>query len=119
MCLAGSVVNGPLSSETGGKASSNAADNKYWGMASYGFMAATPEPLKATQICDPSLCTYSLHIMEGSFAAPKGNLSFQPWKMRNPLGTLTQGRIEWQLLVLGDFAFPPWKIKMFRLENSR
>lgn len=62
---------------------------------------------------------HGLHIMEGSFAAPKGNLSFQPWKMRNRLGTLTQGRDWMAITCVVGFAFPPWKIKMFKLENSR
>lgn len=67
----------------------------------------------------PWMRTHSPHIMQGSFAGPQGNLSFQPWKMRNRLGTLTQARDWMAITCVVGFAFPPWKIKIFSLENSR
>lgn len=67
----------------------------------------------------PWMRTHGPHIMQGSFAGPQGNLSFQPWKMRNRLGTLTQARDWMAITCVVGFAFPPWKIKIFSLENSR
>lgn len=67
----------------------------------------------------PWMRTHGPHIMQGSFAGPEGNLSFQPWKMRNRLGTLTQARDWMAITCVVGFAFPPWKIKMFSLENGR
>lgn len=67
----------------------------------------------------PRMRAHGLRRTEGSFAAPEGNLSFQPCKMRTPLGTLTQGRDWMAITCVVGFAFPPWKIKMFKWENSR
>ena len=63
------------------------------------------------------MCMHCIHIMEGSFAGPRGNLPFQPWKMRNRLGNLTQC-IDWMAITcIVGICLSLAENKMLKLEN--
>lgn len=66
----------------------------------------------------PRTRPHGLGLMEGSFAGPQGNLPFQPWKMRNRLGTLTQGRDWMAITCCCGICFSPVENKSVRLRKQ-